>query len=360
VHAGRGWQIVVGSSDYVLPEDIPDAVVPVLAGIQYLTEIYLEGQQSDTSRRLLGSVANNLARSCHGVLIDPQQDTLRTPAGVKRTTPVGRTKRFSTLTFGWWFLDGPLLSHSRRDQFLRVLARELPECLPKRYGPYEPPQHLYAEKGRDHLLDFLDEHLATGMPIVWYPQWPAVGLKFGFPKSAGGSPQGFRSNFVEIDVDREVVTQTGWERQLRRFWRELSRLIRPFYGDVRTLDGRIRRRASYAVDSHSEDHPTRSWWWRGIPPALGQALVLGAEYQQLWPAAAATADVEDGLAFISTEDWAGGEGLTKSCGEVPINVAAKPFIWPEGMDPMNAPVNTPDCYPEQWPFESPFNRSPGS
>jgi len=348
------WQIVINHSDHVLAEDIPDEVSPVLPGIQYLTQINLEGRTSNASRRLLLRVAKGLARTCRGVLSDLQQNTLWTPSGVKRTTSIKRTERFSTLTFSWWFLDGPMITHAGRERFLHILTRDLPEALPKRYGLNEPPQYLFADTGTAHLLDFLDQHLQP-FGIVWYPQWPVVGVHLGFPDRAGGSPKGFRANLVQVEIDREVATQTGWERQLRRFWLELSRLIRPFYGDVRTLGGRIRRKAGFACDRQTEHHPVRSWWWRGVPPTLGHAVVLGSEYQHLLPAFADAADTADGLAFISTENWVRNEDLKDIRGAVPTSIAAKPFIWPAGMDPGNAPVNMQDSYPECWPFEAPFN-----
>jgi hypothetical protein len=223
VRGARGWQIVVNRSDHVLAEDIPDEVVAMLPGIQYLTQIQLEGRWVETSLKLVLSTTDALARSCHGVLIDPQQGTRWAPSGVKRISLAERKERFSTLTFSWWFLDGPLLARPGRERLLGILARELPDALPKRYGLYEPPQYLYAETGQAHLLDFLDQHLTTGLGLViWYPRWPVVSFNLHLPKSAGGGPRGFRSNYIQIEVDREVVTQAGWENQLRRFWVELE------------------------------------------------------------------------------------------------------------------------------------------
>lgn len=41
MHERRDWQIVVGRSLKVLPEDVPEAVARVLPGIDYLTELDL-------------------------------------------------------------------------------------------------------------------------------------------------------------------------------------------------------------------------------------------------------------------------------------------------------------------------------
>jgi hypothetical protein len=85
--------------------------------------------------------------------------------------------------------------------------------------------------------------------------------------------------------------------------------------------------------------------------------VISAEYQQLWPTFVAAAKTDDGLAFASTESWAGDQELSLTCGDTPNGIAAKPLIWPAGVDPSNAPVNTLDSYPPEWPFEAPFKQS---
>jgi hypothetical protein len=201
---------------------------------------------------------------------------------------------------------------------------------------------VYAQTGREHFLDFLDEQLYAG--IVWYPQRPVIYVHLGFPKAAGGSPKGFRSNYLQIEIDHDVLRQPGWESQLRRFWLDMNRLIHPFYSEARTLSGGM------------EQHPVRAWWWRGIPAQLGHAVALGESYQQLWPDFMRAATIEGSLAFASVENWAGEGTLAKAIGDVPSSISAKPFVWPEGVHPINAPVNTVDSYPEQWPFEAPFEQ----
>lgn len=344
-HTARDWQIVVSHSDQVMAEDIPDGVTSHLPGIEYLTLLNLEGRVSEAAKRAAVATATGLARACHGVIIDPQEETQWTPSGVKRLKAVKGGGSSRTLFLSWWFLEGPLFSRSGRERFLDLLAREFPEVLPKRYGLWEPPQYLFAETGREHLLAFLDEHLPTGLPIVWHPHRPVIHVHLGFPKSPGGSPSGFRSNHLQIQVNHEALNQPGWEAQLRRFWLRMNRLIHPFYSEARTLSGGI------------FPHPVRSWWWRGVPTQLGHAVALGESYQQLWPGFLARARIDDGLALASVEDWAREAMLENTVGNVPSSIAAKPFVWPEGMHPNNAPVNTPDSYPEQWPFEPPFSQA---
>jgi len=43
-HAHKNWQIVVSASDRVVPEDVPDDVSKLLPGIEWLTNLNLEGK----------------------------------------------------------------------------------------------------------------------------------------------------------------------------------------------------------------------------------------------------------------------------------------------------------------------------
>jgi hypothetical protein len=338
--SSKGWQITVSRSDRVVPEDIPDDVAPMLPGIQFLTGVNLEG--SSTARRIALSVATALARNCHGVLIDQEKGTAKMPSGVTRLLPPGgQPEIFSTITFSWWFLDSPFLTRPGRDRFLRMLARDFSECLPRRYGPHAPPQYTYTDENRSHFLDVLEE-CPPGTSIRWYARWPVVHVYLGLPESTGGTPKGFRSNYLTIEVETAVLGQPGWNNQLRRFWIDASRLIRPFYGDIRILGGRVRRGTRYCATGDTEQHPISAWWWRGIPTPLGMAVVLGAEYQELWPQMVARARVDDGLAFVTTESWKS-EGDLADTMPVPEELAAKP-----------QPMGTPKAYPIVWPFESPF------
>jgi hypothetical protein len=80
-YSTRDWQIVVSHSDHVLPEDIPGEVLSLVPGIEYLTEVNLEGRISEASRRFALEVVAILARGCHGVVVDPQEGTQWTPSG---------------------------------------------------------------------------------------------------------------------------------------------------------------------------------------------------------------------------------------------------------------------------------------
>jgi hypothetical protein len=83
-------------------------------------------------------------------------------------------------------------------------------------------------------------------------------------------------------------------------------------------------------------------------------MVLGDEYQRLWREAVRSAEVIDRLAFHSTPDWCSEESIVSHTGEVPEEIASRPFVWPPDYPTSCAPINMRESYPEQWPFEDPF------
>ena len=223
--SGAGWQIVINASDKVLPEDVEDEISALVPGIGFLTELNLEGKSTKQAVKLLHSTANNIAKRAHGVVVDPQSDSIRTPAGVTRFIPPKKEKSFSVLNMSWWFLNDLMLGQRGRQSFLSLLEKLLPEALPKRYGTYEPPQHLFARTGIKHLERFMTRHLHDR--IVWYPNRPVTDVGVSCPEPVGPGERGFRTHLVEIQIELAVLAQPGWAESLRRIWRTIQPTARP-------------------------------------------------------------------------------------------------------------------------------------
>ncbi len=346
--SGAGWQIVINPSDKVLPEDVESEVSALVPGISWLTALNLEGSATSQALKLLQSTAKEIAKRTHGVIVDPQSDRISTPAGVTRFIPTGKEKTFSVLSLSWWFLTDVMLDTPGRRSFLALLAKLLPEALPKRYGTYEPPQHLFAKTGRAHLERLMGKHLDNA--LVWYANRPVTHVQVSCPKPLGPGERGFRTHHVEIQVERSVLGQPGWAENLQQFWRQMTFLLRPIYGEVRTEGGYSRHGGAImiAASALQQTYPytTRGWFWRGVPRRLGHAVVLGREYQRLWPAFVKKATLEKGFAFATTPDWSDKVDLLKAVGAAPEAIALLPG---EGMGPKQK-------YPRLWPFGPPFGR----
>ena len=350
-HRRRAWQVCLSPASRVLPEDVPEPVSLTLPGVAWLTELNLAPfDAAAPARRFLDRAALAIAKAAHGVVVDPQTDTLTTPKGVKRWVSPGADEAATVLNLSWWFAEGPLADGTGFGELVDVLGRVLPDALPRRYGLYEPPQHVYATTGRDHFLDFLATH-ARGIGTVWYARAPIANLNLGLPDRIGGSPKGFRSGHLEIEVDKEALRQPGWPLALSEAWRRIGQVVRPFYGDVRTLGGYRRSRGRYWGGFATQQHPVCSWWWEGIPLGPAHAVVVGEPYLSLWPAFAKVAEREHGLAHVSTGDWLTDEDALRHVGAPPAGIAQ--------VTPEHRALRSPPTYPPVWPFEEPRTTGPG-
>ena len=323
---GKDWLVNAGVVA-CLAEDIPDDVVGHLPGIAHQVDLSLEPIDAPAAgKAAIWMAARAIAKAAHGVIEDPQTDQVELPSGVKRIVPIKHApnERVSVLTMSWWFDHDRFSDRRSILSLVDALERWLPEAMPRRYGLYEPPQYELAKTGRDHLVEFLVANLTD--TIVWYAHRPVFYVFNSISRNPGwimhGGKQTYRCNRISIDIDAAVLEQPGWQPGLERAWRELSRLLHPFFGDVRTLRGHIARGRSFAFDSETESHPVKGWWWHGVPLRLGHAAVISEPYWKEWPELhGRTTPDENGLAFVSTEDWRSDADAADSVGGVPERLA---------------------------------------
>jgi hypothetical protein len=131
VHARKNWQIVISQADRVQPEDIPEEISKLLPGIEWLTNLNLEGKASGEAFKLAQSAADDIARHSHGAVLDQQDGSIRLPSSVKRFLSPRTKETFDVLSMSWWFLDSPIERRDGRERFVALLERSLPEGLPQ-------------------------------------------------------------------------------------------------------------------------------------------------------------------------------------------------------------------------------------
>ena len=163
-------EIVIG--EYVLTaeesaavedEDIPIDVMLSLSGIKYLTSFYLQPFTND--KAVIGKATRyvkKLAKEFGGVVEDPQLEN-SVPLVVKRKTFTRAVSDADTISISWYMDCQKSLSDKLAD-FIELLEKYLPQALPRRYGSYEPPQFKYAETGKDHLIQFLNDERS---PVIY-------------------------------------------------------------------------------------------------------------------------------------------------------------------------------------------------
>jgi hypothetical protein len=331
VHSGNGWQLVVDDPIGLDAEDVPEQVGSVLPGLAYLTRIALEpGDGPKTAHQLLMRSAKSLAKTSHGVFYDPQEDSVALGSGVKKFAAPGKQEQVKTLSLSWWFGPDALATKAGFEDLVKLLRRYLPEALPRRYGTFEPPQYRLAETGDAHLVEFLETEGRAFMPVI-FPHRPVTGFVIHLPEQYGQSPgwEGFRANTISINLLAAALQQPGWERQIQSFWRRVSDLLQPFYGDVRFLVG-------------VRPHPIRAWFWRGFPSTDGVAAVVGPPYIDLWPPFASARKPGDSLAYFGPETWVEASDVFEPLGGVPAElINPNDNYW------------SLKRYPSRWPFDLP-------
>jgi len=353
----KDWQIIVSESAKVENEDIEDDVSSLLSGIKYVTDITLEPIHApETARALLDKVAKNIAKNSVGVVENLQDDTFSLPTGIKKFIPIKREnkQRFSIFEMSWWFNDSPAVTEDLLEHVVDYFESKLPEALPRRYGLYEPPQFKYEENGKQHFLQFLKEHIFD-LGIVWYPTKPVMYVSTGFIKEWGfikhGAKNKFKTNNFSISFDSSLLSQPGWKEHLANVFEDMSKILQPFYGEVRTLHNFISGKGTYFSDMQTESHPVQGPWWTGIPQELGQAIVLGKPYLDLWQQIKEKGEVKNDLCFISTLDWEREESVSSFVGSVPKDLAQLKI--PKYVEVLGGgkTMDYNDEYPANFPFK---------
>lgn len=354
VCGGSGWQIVIGTPVAVEAEDVPEEVSPALVGIRFHTEITVEPIDAPAATRTRATkAAGAIARSAHGVIHNPQDGSVKTPAGVKRVDLAPPRERFSALTLGWWFTTGPLLEDAGVRSFVNMLAQRLPEALPRRYGIGQPPEHKLAATGLEAFHAFLAREmrdLRRFEYFTWYPSRPVVSVDFHVKRDWGiEGAHGFRCSNVSITLDAAVLDQPGWQHGLSELWLAASHIIRPFYAEARTIAGCHPMVGRYGTTEETEIHPILGGEWRGIPREGAHASVCGSDYLAAWPAFAAKARHLHGLGFVSADAWRPGHTINDLIGPPPGAIAQR---WTPQRVMLNGgtSIKWNTDYPEHWPF----------
>jgi hypothetical protein len=336
------WQITTRLPDHVERDDVPDEIVTLLPAIEFLTEFNLSPVDAGPSaRRALDRIAKRFAKAVHGIVVNPQDETVTLPSGVKRLSPLGNAQEASLLTMKWRFVEGALMRRDVAD-LIEAFERLLPEGLPRRYGCWEPPQHRLSVEGKDHFVRFMAENER----VVWYAHAPVEGVYLYVP-TARDLQRGFRSGELELSIDLDALRQPGWPAAVRHAWEAVSLLVRPFYGAVFTSRGWERKNGRYwrgpnpSVTRPAGPTYGNLWgWWRGIPRGrAAQAVVLGPPYISLWKAFEERCRRVGDFGFIDGEDWTQSANALADGGPVPEELA----------EPLRRPDGDSD-YPPVWPF----------
>ena len=368
---GRTWVLNV-SIDSCLAEDLPDEVFPLIPGAGFLASITLEPRAAPgRAQALARKLARALAEAGEGCIEDGETGkiTLATSArgraevqdAVARTEAkpglirrifgqrqgdVADPARIGELDLSWWMDHDRLTTREGMRDCLSLLRRHLPEALPRRYGPFEPPRFKFAETGDDHFLEFL----AGETFAVVYPRRPCT--KASYPAGedqAGwvrmGQKREFKAVKLSLGFEARVLDNPDWRLRLTTAFEAISELVLPFYGEVRLLGGRLDGRAALCHDAKTEDHPVWGPWWAGVPKRPAAARVIGPRYLAHWSPEGAC--LPSGLVLLTSADWRVPDDAVN---QVPDPIAQQSHVEDDAQRGAVSLHTKGDTYPKVFPF----------
>jgi hypothetical protein len=293
---GREWWARAMPCRPVFEEDVPEAVADSLPGIAWLVELFYEGR-ARAADQVLSRAANAIASKGHGVISD--EEKVWTPRGIRRAKTISHQEVTppQMILMTWWAAGGPLFTREGVDALVNTLERFLPEALPDRWDVVEPPSHRLSVEGSEGLVEFLDNDRSS-LKFLW-PRKPVYQLGIDVNWWGKAFPY-FHALYFHIGIDAALVLQPGWPRQLPRAFREVSRVIQPFYGEARPYPDLSRG----LVEGRPQPNPasTIGGGWCGVPQHPPLAMVVGAPYLENWPTAQSGAPL-DGLMIHSSDVW---------------------------------------------------------
>jgi hypothetical protein len=350
-YESRDWQIGISCAS-VEGEDVPDEISAQLPGIKWQIDFILSPIDAVRSAHsVLNRAARAVAAAGHGLIENPQTNEITLPAGIRRYTKSPRDERLATLDFSWFVNNDSLRRGQTLDRVVDLLKRHLPEAIARRYGEFEPPENKLHEKGETHYREFLRES-PRSLISVFYTTRPVTNFHIDNSAEPGPSRMGYRANRLNISVESAALFQPGWERQLRQLWRGMCFLLRPFYADVRVLHGQIDRGATLYSDEQTEEHPTTSWWWDGIPRTPPLSAAIGEPYIKLWAALEHKGTSVDGIVFLdSPSAWSNAQHIASEDWDPPAQIAQPPNRFSKvTVDGITVHSAAPSEYPPLFPF----------
>lgn len=241
-------------------EDIPSHVLLCHEGISYMTAMYLQPYpKNEKIIKHALKVASGYAAAYVGVVDNPQTEQVKTKLRKNQAGKQSADAPSVSLTL-CFSCDTNL--HSTLPLFLDLLEKHFPAALPKRYGAYEPLPYQYAERNKDHFVQYLSKNDSF---VFWKGTSPVTyiflrnGSKLNMPAA------GAACSSITIQIFKEAYQKSNYQVAVHLLMKKSAVLFNVFFAQV--IDSK-----SYTINGPR---------WRGIPAKTGYAFVIGEPYYSL-------------------------------------------------------------------------------
>jgi hypothetical protein len=269
---GEGHETIIElwGPDNAEPEDLENVVVQTIKPPYWLLRITVPAVQKDTLQ-LAEEIAAYIARSCEGVVYDPQAGAITWPKAKFENSPksLGR-ERIRALALNW-YLPSSQASISMARNFLRTVGSLCPEAFPSRFGLYHPLQGKMKSGEEQPFLDMVGSILQKGRAdmLELRSRRPCFGGILWIPRTRGDRPQNIRmSDYVNLVLDfdgRVIESDPEWLERIVELFHQLASSLKAFYANAYVQRRVFASRGSLSYDGQSERYPRPMGRWVGIP-----------------------------------------------------------------------------------------------
>lgn len=268
------------------PEDVEDEVVDFVLAPRWLSTVNVPGDASAADLRLAKALAAFLAREFRGVAFDPQDEVVLWPKKrVKAFSGGGSSETIDVVEMEWQ------MPYARRDRasaekLIETLRTHCFECLPRRFGLFEPFQGKTEGGDFGPFLDLWEESAAdpAGELLHFASTAPCFGgsVSFSDPRDdmvRAESRGAEKTVSVKMSFDGRALADAVWRNAAVGLFTAVARNLNAFHAIAYVERDLIASRNRLAYTGHSERYPLPGGnRWHGIPPVPAWLTWFGPPY----------------------------------------------------------------------------------
>lgn len=278
--------IFVDSPLMMEAEDVADSVLTHMLAPQWQTEIqFNDGSKLDG--RLAHRLAKAIATEGQGVVFCPEQHKVTWPKSRPSFYRAPASKAdIDLLRLRWTFPYEPK-NRNFADSLIRLIAKHIPEALPKRFGTFEPFQGRIS---KNEFGDFLNAWVESaekpnGDIFHFTSTSPFYGghVIFSDPRdSKRQSEQGEKCLTLVIDFDSRAFANEAWVISIEQLFADLADTLGAIFAIAYLEEGWTSNRNRLATYAGAPRAPIpRSTRWLGLPVVPGWLFWIGPAYKDL-------------------------------------------------------------------------------
>jgi hypothetical protein len=292
------YSFTLGLAAPVEAEDVPDEVTAAVLGPTCVYELLVEGSAASEIPHAV-RLARRLAEASSGAVLDQQSGQTWT-RGKLRTADRVERGTIAVVELVWYTADGDTDGSAAR-AWLELARRQLPEALPRRFGPSEPLAKKLESDGPEAFV----AGAAAGTGSLYFK---ASSPCIGGGVAGAATRRAVRSH--NLLVHREPLKDPRWRDALQRFFVGFAAGTDAFFASAEVQRGVEWSGQSVAYSGRSErtTYLAGGGRWAGLPPHPTWWTWFGPEYVPL---------VAGHLPADQVESV--GRGLFHSRGEEPLD-----------------------------------------